>query len=292
MPSADPRIDDLLRVLELEPLEVNLFRGQSQDIGSPQVFGGQVLGQALRAASATVAAERMVHSLHAYFLRRGDCTAPIVYNVDRSRDGKSFSSRRVVAIQHGEQIFNMAASFQAEEAGFDHQIPMPEVPPPEDLPDAIAPLRALVEKMPQKLPERVRRFMESPRPFEFRAVQELNYLQPRKAPPMRQVWLRAVARLPDEQMLHRCLLAYVSDFFLLDTSTLPHGTTFLSPELIMASIDHAMWFHRPLRVDEWLLYALDSPSASGSRGFARASVFARDGRLVASTAQEGLVRQV
>jgi acyl-CoA thioesterase II len=290
--STDPRIDDLLRVLELEPLEVNLFRGQSQDIGSPQVFGGQVLGQALRAASATVAEERMVHSLHAYFLRRGDCTAPIVYNVDRSRDGKSFSSRRVVAIQHGEQIFNMAASFQAEEAGFDHQIRMPEVPPPEDLPDAIAMLRALVAKMPQKLPERVRRFMESPRPFEFRSVQEIHYLQPRKEPPARQVWFRAVGRLPDEQMLHRCLLAYVSDFFLLDTSTLPHGTTFLSPKLIMASIDHAMWFHRPLRVDEWLLYALDSPSASGARGFARASVFASDGRLVASTAQEGLVRQV
>jgi acyl-CoA thioesterase II len=169
---------------------------------------------------------------------------------------------------------------------------MPEVPPPEDLPDAIAPLRALVAKMPQKLPERVRRFMESPRPFEFRSVQEIHYLQPRKEAPARQVWFRAVGRLPDEQMLHRCLLAYVSDFFLLDTSTLPHGTTFLSPKLIMASIDHAMWFHRPLRVDEWLLYALDSPSASGARGFARASVFAGDGRLVASTAQEGLVRQV
>ena len=292
MHSTDPRIDELLRVLELEPLEVNLFRGQSQDIGSPQVFGGQVLGQALRAASATVAEERLVHSLHAYFLRRGDCTAPIVYNVDRSRDGKSFPSRRVVAIQHGEQIFNMAASFQAEEAGFDHQIPMPEVPRPEDLPDAIAPLRELMLKMPERLPERVRRYIETPRPFEFRAVQEINYLQPRKAPPLRQVWFRAVGRLPDEQMLHRCLLAYVSDFYLLDTSTLPHGTTFLGAKLIMASIDHAMWFHRPLRVDEWLLYALDSPSASGARGFARASVFASDGRLVASTAQEGLVREI
>ena len=289
---SDPRIDDLLRVLELEPLEVNLFRGQSQDIGSPQVFGGQVLGQALRAASATVVDARMVHSLHAYFLRRGDCRAPIVYDVDRSRDGGSFSSRRVVAIQHGEQIFNMAASFQAEEAGFDHQIPMPEVPRPEDLPDAIAPLRELMLKMPERLPERVRRYIETPRPFEFRAVQEINYLQPRKAPPLRQVWFRAVGRLPDEQMLHRCLLAYVSDFYLLDTSTLPHGTTFLSAKLIMASIDHAMWFHRPLRVDEWLLYALDSPSASGARGFARASVFASDGRLVASTAQEGLVREI
>ena len=292
MQSTDPRIGQLLRVLELEPLEVNLFRGQSQDVGSPQVFGGQVLGQALRAASATVAEARMAHSLHAYFLRRGDCIAPIVYNVDRSRDGKSFSSRRVVAIQHGEQIFNMAASFQAEEAGFDHQIPMPDVPPPEDLPDAIAPLRELMQQMPERLPARVRRFIETPRPFEFRAVQEINYLQPRKAPPVRQVWFRAVGRLPDEQMLHRCLLAYVSDFYLLDTSTLPHGTTFLSAKLIMASIDHAVWFHRPLRVDEWLLYALDSPSASGARGFARASVFARDGRLVASTAQEGLVRLI
>jgi acyl-CoA thioesterase II len=290
--STDPRIEDLLKVLELEPLEVNLFRGQSQDIGSPQVFGGQVLGQALRAASATVPQERMVHSLHAYFLRRGDCRAPIIYNVDRSRDGGSFSSRRVVAIQHGEQIFNMAASFQAEEAGFDHQIEMPDVPAPEDLKDTTAPLLELAQRMPEKLSERVRRFLNTPRPFEFRAVQEINYLEPRKAPPVRQVWFRAVGRLPDEQMLHRCLLAYVSDFYLLDTSTLPHGTVFFSAKLIMASIDHAMWFHRPLRVDDWLLYALDSPSASGARGFARASVFARDGRLVASTAQEGLIRRI
>lgn len=286
----DPRIEDLLRVLELEPLEVNLFRGRSQDIGSPQVFGGQVLGQALRAASATVAEGRMVHSLHAYFLRRGDCNAPIVYNVDRSRDGKSFSSRRVVAIQHGDQIFNMAASFQVEESGFDHQISMPDVPPPEDLPDATDQLRELLRDMPERLPERVRRFIETPRPFEFRVVQQINYLQPRKSPPVRQVWFRAVGRLPDEQMLHRCLLAYVSDFYLLETATLPHGTSFLSTKLIVASIDHAMWFHRALRVDEWLLYALDSPSASGARGFARANVFASDGRLVASTAQEGLVR--
>jgi acyl-CoA thioesterase II len=292
LPAADPRIGDLLEVLKLEQLEVNLFRGHSQDIGSPQVFGGQVLGQALRAASTTVLEDRMVHSLHAYFLRRGDCHAPIIYNVDRSRDGKSFSSRRVVAIQHGEQIFNMAASFQVAERGFDHQIPMPKVPTPETLPDATAPLRELLQQMPERLPERVRRFIETPRPFEFRVVQEINYLKPKKSPPERQVWFRTVARLPDEQMLHRCVLAYVSDFYLLDTATLPHGTSFLSTKLIMASIDHAMWFHRPLRVDEWLLYALDSPSASGARGFARANVFASDGRLVASTAQEGLVRVV
>jgi acyl-CoA thioesterase-2 len=290
MHAPDPRIGDLLEMLKLEQLEVNLFRGQSQDIGSPQVFGGQVLGQALRAAFATVVEGRMVHSLHAYFLRRGDCHAPIVYDVDRSRDGKSFSSRRVVAIQHGEQIFNMAASFQVSEAGFDHQVPMPKVPPPDTLPDATAPLRELLQQMPERLPERVRRFIETPRAFEFRVVQEINYLKPKKSPPERQVWFRAVGRLPDDEMLHRCLLAYVSDFYLLDTATLPHGASFLSAKLIMASIDHAMWFHRPLRVDEWLLYALDSPSASGARGFARANVFASDGRLVASTAQEGLVR--
>jgi acyl-CoA thioesterase-2 len=289
--ASDPRIDELLRVFELEPLEVNLFRGQSQDIGSPQVFGGQVLGQALRAASATVPPGRMVHSLHAYFLRRGDCTAPIIYNVDRSRDGKSFTSRRVVAIQHGEQIFNMAASFQIEEAGFDHQIEMPDVPPPQDLPDATAQLRVLLHQSPERIPARVRRFIETPRPFEFRVVQAIDYLQPRKQPPLRQAWFRAVGRVPDDEMLHRCLLAYVSDFYLLDTATLPHGTSFLHTKLVMASIDHVMWFHRPLRVDEWLLYALDSPSASGARGFARASVFAHDGRLVASTAQEGLIRR-
>jgi acyl-CoA thioesterase-2 len=288
--SNDSRILDLLSVFELEPLEVNLFRGQSQDIGSPQVFGGQVLGQALRAASATVPAERMAHSLHAYFLRRGDCRAPIIYDVDRSRDGKSFSSRRVVAIQHGEQIFTMAASFQIAESGFDHQIGMPEVPPPESLPDATEPLREILREMPARVPERLRRFVEMPWPFEFREVQPSNYLEPRREAPSRQVWFRAVARLPDEQMLHRCVLAYVSDLYLLDTATLPHGTSFLSNKVVMASIDHAMWFHRTLRVDEWLLYALDSPSAQGARGFARASVFARDGRLVASTAQEGLVR--
>ncbi len=279
----DQRIADLLTLLELEQLEVNLFRGESRDIGAPQVFGGQVLGQALTAASATVEG-RIVHSLHAYFLRRGDFNAPIVYQVDRSLDGHSFSNRRVVAIQHGQQIFNMAASFQVPEEGFDHQIPMPQVPPPEELPDSTQPPRELLER----LPERIRRFFEQPRPFEFRSVQPIDYLRRRPSEPTRQLWFRAVGRLPDDEKLHRCLLAYVSDYFLLDTATLPHGTSFLS--LIMASIDHAMWFHRPLRVDEWLLYATESPSASGARGFARAGLFSRDGRLVASTAQEGLVR--
>ena len=281
----DQRLADLLALLELEQLEVNLFRGASRDIGSPQVFGGQVLGQALSAAAATVEG-RVVHSLHAYFLRRGDCNAPIVYQVDRSLDGHSFSNRRVVAIQHGQQIFNMAASFQATEAGFDHQIGMPPVPPPESLRDSSGPPAQLLER----LPERVRRFFEQPRPFEFRMVQSIDYLHPQRAPPERQIWFRAVDALAEDEMLHRRLLAYVSDFFLLDTATLPHGTSFLKPTLVMASIDHALWFHRTLRVDDWLLYAMESPSASGARGFARASVFARDGRLVASAAQEGLVR--
>jgi acyl-CoA thioesterase II len=281
----DQRLADLLQLLELERLEDNLFRGESRDIGSPQVFGGQVLGQALSAAAATVE-ERVVHSLHAYFLRRGDCNASIVYEVDRSLDGHSFSNRRVVAIQHGQQIFNMTASFQIAEDGFNHQVAMPQVPPPESLSDSYGPPAQLLVR----LPERVRRFFAQPRPFEFRTVRPIEYLHPRREAPVREIWFRAVAALPDGEMLHRRLLAYVSDFFLLDTATLPHGTSLLHPSIVMASIDHAMWFHRPLRVDDWLLYAIDSPSASGARGFARASVFARDGRLVASAAQEGLVR--
>ena len=281
----DQHLADLLQLLQLEALEVNLFRGESRDIGAPQVFGGQVLGQALTAAAATVEG-RVVHSLHAYFLRRGDCNAPIIYQVDRSLDGHSFANRRVIAIQHGAQIFNMTASFQVQENGFDHQLAMPNVPPPESLPDPAPPAALLA-----KLPDKVRRFFGQPRPFEFRMVQPVDYLNPRPAAPMRQIWVRAVGPLGDDEMLHRRLLAYVSDFFLLDTATLPHGTSFLKASLIMATIDHAMWFHRPLRLDDWLLCAMESPSASGARGFARASIFARDGRLVASAAQEGLIRQ-
>jgi acyl-CoA thioesterase-2 len=281
----DQRLADLLKLLELEQLEVNLFRGESRDTGAPQVFGGQVLGQALSAAAATVEG-RTVHSLHAYFLRRGDCNAPIVYEVDRSLDGHSFANRRVVAIQHGAQIFNMTASFQIAESGFEHQSEMPQVPTPEQLASSAGPPPAVLAQ----LPERARRFFELPRPFEFRLVQPIDYLQPQRAPALRQIWLRAVGALPDDEMLHRRLLAYVSDFFLLDTANLPHGNSPLRPGVIMATIDHAMWFHRTLRVDDWLLYDMESPSASGARGFARARVFARDGRLVASAAQEGLIR--
>ncbi len=280
----DQRLADVLSVLELESLEVNLFRGESRDIGSPQVFGGQVLGQALNAAYRTIEG-RVCHSLHAYFLRRGDFNAPIIYQVDRSRDGHGFSSRRVVAIQHGEQIFHMSCSFQVPEPGLDHEAPMPQVPPPE----ALADFEDHAEEILQDLPEKVRPFFQHRRPFELRPVQKRNYLNPTAEAPQRQVWLRTVDTLTDaDPRLHHCLLAYVSDYNLLDTATLPHASTLLN--LQMASLDHAMWFHRSFRADEWLLHAVDSPSASGARGFARGSVYTRDGRLVASTAQEGLIR--
>jgi len=280
-------LQDLIQVMTLERLERDLFRGESRDIGSPQVFGGQVLGQALMAASATVDG-RMVHSLHAYFLRRGDFNSPIVYEVDRARDGAHFSTRRVVAIQHGAQIFNLSASFQSVEEGVDHQLPMPAVPPPEDLADLATLYRAM---LPQLSPG-ARSVLEKERPFEFRPAQPPNFLSIEKRPAQRAIWFRALGHLPDDEALHRCLLAYVSDFNLLDTALMPHGLTFGQQNLMMASIDHAMWFHRSGRLDDWLLYCTDSPSASGARAFTRGSIFSRDGRLVASTAQEGLMRVV
>ncbi len=280
----DERLAELVSLLDLERLEDNLFRGQSRDVGAPQVFGGQVLGQALVAASRTVDG-RFVHSLHAYFLRRGDFNAPIVFEVDRSRDGGSFTSRRVVAIQHGQPILTMSASFQISEPGMDHQAPMPAAPPPEGLRD----LGEIDAEMRDQVPEKMRCYFEHQRPFEFRPVNPPNYLKRVKAAPSKQVWFRALDRLPDDQPLHRCLLTYVSDYHLLDTATLPHGVSFL--QLQMASVDHAIWFHRDLRVDEWLLYVIDSPSASGARGFVRGSIYSRDGTLIASVAQEGLIRQ-
>ncbi len=276
---------DLVKVMTLERLELDLYRGESRDIGSPQVFGGQVLGQALTAASGTVDG-RSVHSLHAYFLRRGDCNSPIVYEVDRARDGSHFSTRRVVAIQHGAQIFNLSASFQSAENGLDHQLSMPPVPPPEDLQDLASMYRAI---LPQ-LSAAARYFIEQERPFEFRPAQPLDLLVPQKLPAQRAIWFRACGPLPDDEALHRCLLAYVSDYNLLDTALMPHGVIFGRQSFVIASIDHAMWFHRSVRLDDWLLYATDSPSASGARGFTRGSIFSRDGRLVASTAQEGLMR--
>jgi acyl-CoA thioesterase II len=278
-------LEDLIKVMTLERLEINLFRGQSRDIGSPQVFGGQVLGQALVAATQTVE-NREVHSLHAYFLRRGDFNSPIVYEVDRAWDGKHFSTRRVVAIQHGAQIFNMSASFQVPEAGLDHQISMPDVPSPEALED----MQSLYRAALSKAPEAMRRVLEQKRPFEFRPVEVPDFSRSTKQAPIKHVWFKAVAPLPDDEALHRCLLAYASDFSLLDTALRPHAMNMMSSKLVIASIDHAMWFHRKVRVDDWLLYATDSPSASGARGFTRGSLFSRDGRLVASTSQEGLIR--
>ena len=275
---------DLLQLLDLERLEMNLFRGVSRDIGSPQVFGGQVLGQALMAASRTVEPARAVHSLHSYFLRRGDFDAPIVYEVDRSRDGASFTNRRVVAIQHGQQIFHLSASFQLQEDGPDHQVEAPTVTPPEELPD----LTVTVRRRLQDLPDQRRRFWERDRPFEFRSVEAIDEGRPR--PGVRHIWFRLVGQCPDDAVLHRCLLAYVSDFHLLETATLPHGLSSYTGDVLLASLDHGMWFHRPFRIDDWLLYALISPSSSGARGMAFGRVFDRAGRLVASTAQEGLMR--
>jgi acyl-CoA thioesterase-2 len=275
---------DLLQLLDLERLEINLFRGESRDIGSPQVFGGQVLGQALMAASRTVEPERGVHSLHSYFLRRGDFNAPIVYEVDRSRDGASFTNRRVVAIQHGQQIFHLSASFQLPEDGPDHQVAAPAVSPPEELPD----LTATVRRRLKDMPEQQRRFWERDRPFEFRSVEAIDDGRPR--PGVRHIWFRLAGQCPGDVVLNRCLLAYVSDFHLLETATLPHGLSFQTGDVLLASLDHGMWFHRPFRIDDWLLYALISPSSSGARGMAFGRVFDRAGRLVASTAQEGLMR--
>ncbi len=276
---------DLLKLLELERIEDNIFRGESRDIGSDRVFGGQVLGQALTAASYTVEG-RVVHSLHAYFLRPGDVNAAIVYDVDRARDGRSFSNRRIVAVQHGRPIFNMTASFQVPEPGLEHSAPMPNVAGPEGLAD----VREVPDEVLRRLPEKMHRFVTHERPFEIRPVEPIQLVDPRPAEPRRHIWIKAVDPLPDDPYLHRNLLAYVSDYQLVGTATLPHEVSFVAGNLQMASLDHAMWFHRSFRIDEWLLYAMESPNASGSRGLALGRFYTADGRLVASTAQEGLIR--
>jgi acyl-CoA thioesterase-2 len=278
-------VDGLVAILDLEELEVNIFRGRSPQEMRQRVFGGQVAGQALVAAGRTV--ERgTVHSLHAYFLRPGDPAAPILYLVDRIRDGRSFATRRVVAVQHGEAIFNLAASFQPDEDGPDHQIPMPDAPDPETLPtigERIAEVRDTLH------PELVKWF-ERDRPIDTRTVDGGNPLRPIPRPPRQLVWLRADGRLPDPLLLHQCVVAYASDLTLLDTATLPHAIAWNDSSYVMASLDHAMWFHRPFRADEWLLYTQESPSAHGARGFTTGHIFTRDGRLVVSVAQEGLIR--
>jgi acyl-CoA thioesterase-2 len=282
-------VSELIDLLSLERLEDNLFRGQSRDIGTKYVFGGQVLGQALSAAQATMQKPRAAHSLHAYFLRAGDIEHPIVYTVDRTRDGGSFSVRRVTAIQHGQVIFFCAASFHEDEDGAgEHQLSMPEVPKPED----IEPSRAVPPDVLATLPTKVQRWLSRQGPFEFRHVYPRDELRPPKRPPYQQVWFRLSERVGDAPELHRALLAYASDFHLLGTATFPHGISYYQPNVQMASLDHGLWFHRPFRADDWLLYSLDSPTAQGGRGLARGLIYDREGRLVASTAQEGLIRVV
>jgi len=282
-----PVLEDLIGLLRLEQIEDNIFRGDSRDIGSPQVFGGQVIGQALSAAQNTVDG-RVAHSLHAYFLRRGDVKSPIIYEVDRARDGGSFSNRRVVAIQHGRPILNLAASFQDPEEGLVHQATMPDVPGPEGLKD----FTDVAKDMLQYIPSVMRRFMTDKRPFEFRHVEPVNFETPEKLAPKKHVWIRAVDTLPDNPVLHQNLLTYVSDYELLGTAMLPHGLSFTRGSVIMASLDHALWFHGEVKMDEWLLYAMDSPNSSGARGLTRGQLFTQDGRLVASTSQEGLMRVI
>ena len=280
-------LKELVDLLALERLEENLFRGRSQDLGWGQVFGGQVLGQALSAAAQTVPAERGAHSLHGYFLRPGDVGRPIVYDVDRIRDGRSFTTRRVVAIQKGRPIFNLAASFMADEPGFEHQDLAPEVAGPEGLPSHLE----LTRKWIERVPEQVRAWAQAERPIETRPVDPVDPMDPKPGPARRAIWYRAAGPLPDDQALHRYLLAYASDFHFLVTSLLPHGVSWLSSGMQVASLDHAMWFHRPVRMDQWLLFDMESPSASGARGIARGRFFDQQGALVATVAQEGLMRR-
>jgi acyl-CoA thioesterase II len=278
-------LDELVKLLDLEPIEVNIFRGSSPEERRQRVFGGQVAGQALVAAGRTVERGR-VHSLHAYFLRPGDPAVPILYDVDRIRDGRSFTTRRVVAIQHGRAIFNLSASFHADETGFDHQLPMPDTIDPDELPTFEERMRPYAEKMGD--------WYTRPRPFDQRYVADPLRAAPRTRPrdPHQQVWMRADGTLPDDPMLHACMVAYASDMTLLDSILMPHQRAWDDPGVMMASLDHAMWFHRPVRADEWFLYDQHSPTATGGRGLATGHIFTRDGRLAVSVVQEGLVRPV
>ena len=287
LPALPAAIDSLLGILDLEPLEQNLFRGTSPKDGWQRVYGGQVLGQALVAAVRTVDEPRPVHSLHAYFLLAGDPAHPIIYEVERTRDGGSFTTRRVKATQHGRTIFIMASSFHKNESGYEHKAAMPEVPPPESLPSADRLMGELIDK----LPEAMRGYWRRKPPIDMRPVNLSRYLSREKQPPVQHIWMRAAGPLPDDAKLHQCVLAYASDFTLLDTALIAHGKLLFDPDIQLASLDHSLWFHRPFRADEWLLYSQDSPNAGGARGFCRGSVFARDGTQIASVAQEGLIRE-
>jgi acyl-CoA thioesterase-2 len=283
-------VTDLMQLLDLEPLEINIYRGRNRDVGTGRVFGGQVFAQALVAARKTVPEGREAHSVHGYFLREGDTKAPIVFFVDRPRDGRSFTSRRVTAIQHGEAIFHLSASFHIDEGGLDHQVAMPSVPAPEDCPEELE----MIRERAAQIPEPLRAILTQDRPLEFRLIDPADpFAQPAASAPdgaRRLAWFRLRERIADAPMLHQAVLAYASDYGFLPTALRPHGIAFRDRRLFMASLDHTLWLHRPFRADEWLLYASDSPSAFDARGFVRGQIFTRDGRLVASTAQEGLVR--
>lgn len=280
-------MDVLLQTLDLETLEENLFRGVSPQVGWQRVFGGQVIGQALVAAQRTVTADRFVHSLHAYFMRPGDPAVPIIYEVDRIRDGGSFTTRRVVAIQHGAAIFALSASFQVEEGGLEHHVSPPSVPQPEELMGE-AEMKAMFLA---NAPGAIRRYWEQPRPIEIRPVSLKHYFSRERQEPVQHVWVKATGAVPDNRPMQAAVLAYLSDMTLLDTSLRAHGTSIFDRSLQVASLDHAMWFHRPVKLDDWLLYTQDSPSTSGARGMNRGSLFDRSGNLIASVAQEGLIRK-
>lgn len=282
------KVEALVALMDLEEVVADRYLGQTIDLGWGRLFGGHVMGQALAAASRTVPSEWLAHSLHAYFLRPGAVDAPVLYEVDRIRSGKSFATRRVVARQRTEVILNMSASFHREEQGFEHQLTMPTVPDPEDLESDVEARRAVADQIPEKYRDSWIR----DRPIEMRPVQPFHFLTPEVREPHRQVWFRTHHPVPDDPLLQRCLLAYSSDFALLSTAMLPHGMTFMRPEMQVASIDHAMWIHREFRIDDWLLYSMDSPSASNATGFVRGSIFDRQGRQVASVAQEGLMRRL
>lgn len=281
-------VDDLAELLDLEPLEYNIYRGVNRDIGTGRIYGGQVLAQSLVAASRTVEADRPAHSLHGYFILPGDLEIPVVYFVDRLRDGGSFTTRRVTAIQHGRAIYNMSASFHRIEDGLEHQVEMPDVPPPEELQSELDMLRQMKERIPAGL----RPVLTQDRPLDIRPVEQVDPFDPEPRPPVRHLWVRATTPIGEPRLHHQAVLAYASDYGLLGAALQPHGVTFRRPNMMVASLDHAVWFHRPFDATKWLLYAVESPVTAGARGFARGTFFTREGVLVASVAQEGLVRKV
>ena len=280
-------LDQLLALLKLETIEQGIYRGQSQDLGFKALFGGQVMGQALSAAQETISQDRFVHSLHSYFLRPGDASKPVVYEVENIRDGRSFGTRRVKAIQNGKVIFYLTASFQETEQGFEHQAAMPNVTGPEELPS----ISDFIFDHQEYIPEAVRGKFLSEKPIELRPVEQYNWVKPSKAEPKCHMWIKANGHMPNDLRIHTYMLAYTSDFHFLPTALFAHGKSHWQPNFQIATIDHAMWFHRPFRMDEWLLYVMESPTAVGGRGLVRGQIFSQSGELVATTMQEGVIRQ-